>query len=197
MLTTSAEGMELIKRFEGFSRTPYVCEGGKWTVGYGHTFDFDPVKQKDFIVSKAQAIEFLKSDLRRFENTVKNSVKVQLNQNQFNALVSLAYNIGTYAFATSTLVKELNHGNLKNASNQFLVWTNSKGEVLNGLIERRIKERELFLKDNNNAESAGEKTGQRVKEEKRMEPKKERCLQILSFAKDWVDTIYSKIFKKR
>jgi len=69
-----------------------------------------------------------------------------LNQNQFNALVSLAYNIGEKAFTGSTLVKRLNEGNYKAAADQFLVWVNAGGKRMQGLVNRRNKEREVFLK---------------------------------------------------
>ena len=88
----------------------------------------------------------MQNDLKAFEQTVNNTVKVPLNQNQFDALVSLAYNIGSTAFKNSTLVKRLNEGNYKAAANQFNVWVNAGGKRMQGLVNRRAAERTLFLK---------------------------------------------------
>jgi lysozyme len=77
---------------------------------------------------------------------VNNSVTIPLNQNQFDALVSLAYNIGTGAFSKSTLVKKLNTGDIRGAADQFDVWVNAGGKRMQGLVNRRTKEKTLFLK---------------------------------------------------
>jgi lysozyme len=84
--------------------------------------------------------------LRRFQTAVNDAVNIPLSQNQFDALVSLAYNIGTNAFKTSTLVKYLNALDYKAAADQFLVWNKAGGSVLKGLVRRREAERALFLK---------------------------------------------------
>ena len=80
-----------------------------------------------------------------FESAVYENVKVGLNQNQFDALVSLTYNIGIGAFSKSTLLKKLNAGDYKGTSNQFDVWVNAGGKRLDGLVKRRAKEKALFL----------------------------------------------------
>lgn len=93
-----------------------------------------------------QAKQLKAQDLKRFEKTVNNLVKASLTQNQFDALVSLVYNIGPSAFEKSTLLKKLNAGDYQGAADQFIVWNKSGGKVLQGLVDRRTKERKLFLK---------------------------------------------------
>ena len=88
----------------------------------------------------------IKEHLKRFEKTVNDLVKVPLTQNQFDALVSLTYNIGTGAFEKSTLLKKLNTGDYQGAADQFTVWNKGGGKVLQGLVNRRAKEKEVFLR---------------------------------------------------
>ena len=85
-------------------------------------------------------------DLKKFESTVNSAVTVPINQNQFDALVSLSYNIGTGAFKKSTLLKKLNEEDYKGASAQFAVWNKGGGRVMQGLMNRRAVERKLFEK---------------------------------------------------
>lgn len=87
----------------------------------------------------------MQNDLKSFEQTVNNTVKVPLNQNQFDALVSLAYNIGTNAFSKSTLVKKLNANDIRGAADQFDVWVNAGGKRMQGLVNRRAREKALFI----------------------------------------------------
>lgn len=84
-------------------------------------------------------------DLMRFSQLVNRVVNVPLTQNQFDALVSLAYNIGPHAFEASTLLKKLNVGDYYAAAEQFLRWDKSKGQILKGLVKRRAAEKKLFL----------------------------------------------------
>ncbi len=88
----------------------------------------------------------LAQDLKKFESAVNTAVKVPINQNQFDALVSLTYNIGIGAFKDSTLLKKLNVKDYKGAAEQFPRWNRGGGRVLNGLVKRRKIEMELFLK---------------------------------------------------
>ena len=85
-------------------------------------------------------------DLKKFESAVNSAVTVSINQNQFDALVSLAYNIGTGAFKESTLLQKLNESDYKSASAQFVVWNKGGGKVIQGLMNRRAVERKLFEK---------------------------------------------------
>ena len=146
-MKTSQVGINLITSFEDLVLTAYDDGVGIWTIGYGTTVYPNGIRVKrGDTCTKAQAVSFFQHDLRRFEVAVNQAVKVVLNQNQFDALVSLAYNIGEAAFKGSTLVKQLNAGNSKAAADQFTVWNKGKGKVLGGLVRRRAAERALFLK---------------------------------------------------
>ncbi|WP_038342573.1 lysozyme [Acinetobacter sp. A47] len=146
-MTTSPVGINLITSFEDLKLTAYLCPANVWTIGFGTTVypTGTRVKQGDKC-TEAQAKAYFTHDLKRFERAVNGSVGVPLTQNQFDALVSLTYNIGEGNFTSSTLLKMLNAGNYRGAADQFLVWNKSKGQVLNGLVRRRKVERELFLK---------------------------------------------------
>lgn len=143
---TGAAGLKLIKRFEGLRLRAYRCPAGKWTVGYGSTAG---VKKGDLITTD-EAEEMLQRDLRFFEHGVNKAVTVKIKQNQFDALVSLAYNIGLGNFQKSTVLRKLNEGDDYGAGQAFIMWhkiTNPKTgrkEVSAGLLRRRRAERELF-----------------------------------------------------
>lgn len=143
-MKTSDVGIELIKKYEGCVLKAYKCPSGVWTIGYGHT---NGVKS-GMKITKAQALNYLKQDLNVFEKDVTNYVKVTLNQNQFDALVSFSFNCGAGALKTSTLLKKLNSSDYNGSANEFLKWNKSNGKVLNGLVRRRQEEKELFLKTN-------------------------------------------------
>lgn len=120
---------------------------GVWTIGYGTTIYPNGVAvKKDESCTLEQAKSFFQHDLRRFQTAVNGAVTVPLSQNQFDALVSLAYNIGTNAFKTSTLVNYLNALDYKAAADEFLKWKRGGGKVMKGLVRRRETERALFLK---------------------------------------------------
>ncbi|WP_296527583.1 lysozyme [Acinetobacter oleivorans] len=145
-MSLSLEGVNLICNFEGLKLSAYDDGTGVWTIGYGTTRypNGQRVSEGDrctFIQAKA----YLQHDLKIFERAVNSAVKVPLKQNQFDALVSLAYNIGVGAFKNSTLLKNLNLGNYKEAANQFDVWINAGGKRLQGLVNRRAIEKKLFL----------------------------------------------------
>lgn len=140
-------GIDLIGQFEGLRLNAYDDGVGVWTIGWGTTVYQNGVKvKKGDKITLEQAKQYKAHDLAKFEKAVNDAVKVPMNQNQFNSLVSLAYNIGVSAFTNSTLVKRLNEGNYNAAADQFLVWVNAGGKRMQGLVNRRNKERELFLK---------------------------------------------------
>lgn len=141
-MKTSNNGINLIKQFEGCILSAYKCPAGVWTIGYGHTKN---VKQGMKITS-SQATELLKEDLTTYENYVNKYVKVKLNQNQFDALVSFTFNCGAGALKSSTLLKKLNKGDYTGAANELLRWNKANGKVLAGLTRRRKAEKALFLK---------------------------------------------------
>ena len=143
-MKTSDVGIELIKKYEGCYLKAYKCPAGVWTIGYGHT---NGVKS-GMVITKDQAVTYLKNDLITYERAVNSYVKVPLTQNQFDALVSFSFNCGTAALKHSTLLKKLNSGYYDGAANEFTKWNKSNGKVLNGLVRRRQEEKELFLKIN-------------------------------------------------
>lgn len=144
-MKVSSKGIELIKEFEGFSSSAYLCSAGKWTIGYGNTFweDKTPVKKGDEI-SKTKATELITKIANEFARDVATLIQIDVTQNQFDALVSLAYNIGLGAFKSSTLLNQLNKGNFIGAGQEFLRWDKSNGKPLLGLTRRREREKLLF-----------------------------------------------------
>ena len=147
VMSTSQNGIDLISSFEGCELVAYLCPAKVWTIGFGTTVYPNGVKvKKGDTCTLEQAKQFKAHDLKRFEKTVNDLVKVSLTQNQFDALVSLTYNIGTGAFEKCTLLKKLNVSDYQGAADQFTVWNKGGGKVLQGLVNRRAKERELFLK---------------------------------------------------
>lgn len=137
-MRTSQEGINLIKEFEGCRLKAYLCPAGKPTIGYGHTAS---VKMGQTI-TQAQAESFLKDDLEKFERMVeKYDSTYHWNQNQFDALVSFAFNVGNITQLTAN-----GNRSITTISQKMLQYNKSAGKVLAGLTERRKKERALFLK---------------------------------------------------
>lgn len=146
-MTTSRVGINLITSYEDEKLIAYDDGVGVWTIGYGTTVYPNGIKVKiGDVCTLEQAKAFFTYDLKRFEAAVNNVVKVPLSQNQFDALVSLTYNIGETAFKKSTLLAKLNIGDFKAAADQFSVWNKGGGKVMKGLVHRRAAEKELFLK---------------------------------------------------
>ncbi len=143
----SPSGVDLICNFEGLRLKAYDDGVGVWTIGFGTTKYPNGIRvKKGDTCTLDQAKAYMQNDLKSFEQTVNNTVKVPLNQNQFDALVSLAYNIGASAFSQSTLVKKLNANSISGAADQFDVWVNAGGKRMQGLVNRRTVEKALFLK---------------------------------------------------
>lgn len=135
-MKTSQNGINLIKRFEGCKLTAYKCPAGVWTIAYGHTAGvYSGMK-----ITQQQADEFLKQDLVVYENHV-NNLNRSFNQNEFDALVSFCYNCG--AGSLQTLCKNRTNAQIADA---LLLYNKGGGKVLQGLVNRRKAERELFLK---------------------------------------------------
>ncbi|MCT7499471.1 lysozyme [Aliarcobacter cryaerophilus] len=145
----SNKGLELIKEFEGFSANAYLCPAKIPTIGYGNTFWEDGRKVRiGEQISKSKALELLEFVANKdFADKIFPLIKVEVNQNQFDAMVSLAYNIGVGAFSNSTLLKRVNAKDFIGAGNEFLKWDKSGGKPLLGLTRRRQREKELFLRD--------------------------------------------------
>ena len=140
-MKTSPKGIALIKEFEGLRLKAYKCPGGVWTIGYGHTAGVKSGK----VISEAQAEEYLKADLIAYERYL-NGLGLALNQNQFDALVSFIYNVGTGNFSNSTLLRKVRANPRDNSiMDEFLRWVYSKGRVLPGLQRRRLAEMKLYF----------------------------------------------------
>lgn len=142
-MKTSTAGLKFIVLEEGEHLKAYQDSVGIWTIGVGHTgfVDNTPVV-KGLTITQAKSREILQKDLNRFEKAINESVKVALTQHQFDALISLAFNIGEGAFLRSTLLKKLNTSDFKGAAEQFLRWRNAGGKPI--LLSRRQREKRLF-----------------------------------------------------
>jgi len=138
----SERGLDLIIRHEGFEAKAYKCPAGKWTIGYGHTKNV----VSGMIITTQEGWEFLREDVKLAEKVVNDLVIVPLNQNQFDALVSFIFNVGSGAFQRSTLRRVLNKSDYKRASEEFKKWVFAGGKKLQGLVKRRNEEKELFNK---------------------------------------------------
>lgn len=144
----SKVGIDLIKSFEGCYLKAYKCPAGVWTIGWGTTEPINGVKPHEgMVITQQQADDLLIKNLKAYENAVNKYVTYSINQNQFDALVSFAYNCGNGALKTSTLLKKLNAGDIEEAANEFLRWNKANGKVLKGLTRRREAERKLFLQE--------------------------------------------------
>jgi lysozyme len=143
MKKISRVGIELLHSSEACVLTRYKDTAGLWTIGWGHLIKPGESYVK---ITKQEANAIFLRDLIAFENAVVDGVKVPIGQNQYDALVSIAFNIGVGAFLRSTLLKKLNRGDYLGAADQFLVWNKSGGKLTKGLENRRKRERALFLR---------------------------------------------------
>jgi lysozyme len=136
----SAEGLALIKKFEGCELEAYKCSAGVWTIGYGHTKGVE----EGMTITKDQAEEMLLEELVEYEKAVEEAVHNQLDQCMFDALVSWTYNLGPTNLNSSTMLKVLNAGEYDEVPAQIKRWNKAGGKVLEGLIRRREAEALLF-----------------------------------------------------
>ncbi|EPE9900512.1 lysozyme [Flavobacterium psychrophilum] len=136
-------GYSLIMAFEGLRLKPYYDIAGIATIGYGNTFypNGQSVKINDKPITIEKAVEIFKNVSDKFAVIVDHFIKVPVNQNQFNALVSLCYNIGTTNFKNSTILKKINiQADNKTIGKEFIRWSYALGYYSNGLNARRKKE---------------------------------------------------------
>jgi lysozyme len=144
----SLKGFELIKRFEGLQLKPYKCPAGIPTIGYGNTYypNGKKVTLQDEPITQSIADKLLESLLPPYERAVDSFCRDDINQNQFDALVSFAYNLGIGNLQKSTLLKKVN-ANPKDVTiaDEFLKWNKSNGSVLKGLTLRRQAEADLYF----------------------------------------------------
>lgn len=140
-MKTSSKGIELIKKHEGLSLTAYLCPAKVLTIGYGHT---GGVKSGD-VITEAQAEEFLRADLNNAEQAIIRE-RLNINQNQFDALVSFVFNVGIGSFQKSTLLKVIKANSMDaRIRMEFSRWVYAKQKVLAGLVLRRKEEADLYF----------------------------------------------------
>ena len=141
-------GYKLIQGFEGLSLVPYLCKAKVATIGYGNIFYPSGIKvtMQDKPISLATASWMFRTIADRFAVDVDKLIKANLNQNQFNAITSLAYNIGIAGLAKSTLLKKVNiNPNDPTIVAEFAKWNKAGGKVVNGLTKRRAVEAKLYF----------------------------------------------------
>lgn len=148
--TVNRETIEHVKRWEGLKLTAYPDPGSRdgnpMTIGYGHVSDGFMKVTRGLTISPKQAEDALEYDLNETAAKVDELVKVELSDNQFGALVSFAFNVGTGAFAKSTLLKKLNKGDYASVPAELARWTKNDGKVMKGLVNRRAAEAGLWAK---------------------------------------------------
>lgn len=148
MMKLGITGLELIKKYEGFIGEPYMCPAGVPTIGYGATYypGGQEVTMNDDPISQERAEDLLRDMVVRYEKGVNRYVKFVLNQNQFDALVSFAYNLGLGALQRSTLLKKINVDPCdETITSEFKKWVRANGKILKGLQRRRAEEAELYF----------------------------------------------------
>lgn len=139
--------LDLVKEFEGFRAETYKCSAGVLTIGYGTTAAAGVgIKPKPGMkITKEEAEVYLHAALNKFSAEIKDAITAPINENEFGAFVSLAYNIGPGAFKKSSALRHFNEGDKTKAANAILLWNKAGGKVLRGLTRRREAERKLFL----------------------------------------------------
>jgi lysozyme len=142
----SAQGLQLIKHFEGFVPTRYICPAGFWTIGIGHAIrKGEKWDTPTATITYEEALALLDKDNNEAEYAVERLIKVPLTDGQFDALVSFAFNLGSGALQRSTLRSRLNREEYLGAAEEFNKWIWGGGRILPGLIKRRKAEQMMFL----------------------------------------------------
>jgi lysozyme len=147
-MKVNSEGYALIKKFEGCRLKAYKCPANVWTIGFGNTFYENGMKVKEGdVITQQRAEELAKFIIDQFAVTIEPFIQKPLNDNQFSACVSLAYNIGTSGFKRSSVFKKLNiNPNDPTIADSFKLWNKGGGKVLAGLVNRREAEIALYFK---------------------------------------------------
>jgi len=152
-MRVSEQGIVHICKWEGLKLFPYKDVGGKYTIGYGHLLLEGELEKYKHGIKVSEAVDLLMNDLRTTEEGVTRLVKVPLEQHQFDALVSFAYNVGLdedndylpEGLGDSTLLKKLNSGDFAGAAEEFEKWQYVKKKSVKGLLLRRMSEKAMFL----------------------------------------------------
>jgi lysozyme len=137
----SAEGIKLIKNFEGLRTKPYKCVGGYRTIGYGHLLSNDDNRES---INLEEAEKLLSLDISKAENSVQRNIKIDLTQGQFDALVSFTFNLGSAALQRSTLRHKINRHEHDQVPKEFRRWVYANGIIRAGLVKRRSIEAEIY-----------------------------------------------------
>jgi lysozyme len=140
--------IDIIKEFEGFRAQAYLCPANVWTIGYGTTASAGVgiVPRPGMTISREEAESYLRISVEKFAREIRPHITREINENQFGAFVSLAYNIGSTAFRKSSALRRFNEGDIEGAANAILLWNKAGGKILRGLERRRQAERALFLR---------------------------------------------------
>lgn len=144
----SQKGLDLIKQFEGFSSKPYLCPANVPTIGYGTTLYpiGSRVRMTDKPIDEYQAEIYLQDALETFESGVDSFTRDDITQHQFDALVVFSYNLGLSALKGSTLLKKVNaNPSDPTIKTEFMKWVNAGGKKLQGLVNRRNAEANLYF----------------------------------------------------
>ena len=146
MRHVTEEGLNLIKRFEGFSPTIYICPAGYPTIGYGHVVLTDEREEFAAGITQAEATELLRKDVRLAERAVLRLISAPLTDGQFDALVSFTFNLGAGALQRSTLRLKVNRGEHESVPAELMKWVWAAGRRLSGLARRRKAEADAYCK---------------------------------------------------
>lgn len=138
------KALDLISDFEGFSAKAYPDADG-YSIGYGHFIQASDPYNSSSVITESEAWDLLSQDASAAQACVTNSVKVPISTNQAAALISLCYNIGCGNFQASSLLRKLNAGDYAGAAAEFGRWNQSRGQVLQALVNRRAKEQNVFV----------------------------------------------------
>jgi lysozyme len=146
-MNLSAEGLNLIKRFEGVRNRPYRCSAGLWTIGVGHLIGDGKLLPESWnrIFTKEEIDALLIRDLSRFERGIRMYIKVSLRQHEFDALCSFAFNLGLGTLQRSTLRQKINKYDKEGAAKEILKYCRAGGKIIKGLQLRREAEYIMFL----------------------------------------------------
>ena len=147
MMGKNPEGLDLIKLYEGYSSSPYLCPAQHWTIGYGAIWGMDDkrVTEDHPDINEDQADYLLRRDVKKSEMAVLRHIRVPLEDGQFNALCSFVFNLGSGALQSSTLRRKINRGDYIGAADEFPRWVYAGGRRLKGLVRRREHERSMFM----------------------------------------------------
>jgi lysozyme len=139
--------IDLIKEYEGFEAKAYKCPAGVWTIGYGTTAaaGVGIAPEAGMVIGQSEAEGYLHAALDKFSSQIALAIKAPINENEFGAFLSLAYNIGATAFKKSSALRHFNAGDKGAAADAIMLWNKARGKVLAGLVRRRTAERALFL----------------------------------------------------